>query len=162
MDISLRELTEDDYKEVYALWQASEGIGLSASDQKDDIAAFLKRNPGLSFVAHDGDQLVGAALCGHDGRRGYIHHLAVRDSHQRQGLGKRITNHCLVALGEIGIDKCHLFVFNQNQVAIAFWEDIGWTRRGDLVVMSKFVNEAENETEAHVIDALGGLRNASS
>ena len=60
-------------------------------DSKDDIARFLERNPGLSFVARDNGQLVGVVLCSHDGRRGYIDQLAVRKSHRRQGIGKGLA-----------------------------------------------------------------------
>ena len=82
MTVSIREMTIDDYDEVFALWQVSEGVGLSTADERDEIAIYLHRNPGTSFVALDGGQLVAAVLCGHDGRRGYIHHLAVKKSHR--------------------------------------------------------------------------------
>jgi len=59
-----------DYEEVLRLWQDSEGVGLNESDTRPAIAAYLKRNRGMSYVARDGKLLVGAVLCGHDGRRG--------------------------------------------------------------------------------------------
>lgn len=74
MSIVIREMTIQDYDEVLALWRTSEGVGLSDADSDEGVARFLDRNPGLSFVARDGEHLVGAVLCGHDGRRGYIHH----------------------------------------------------------------------------------------
>ena len=138
MNCVIRELTIDDYDEVLALWQATEGIGLSESDSRDSIDQFLKRNPGLSFLALDEGVLVGAVVCGHDGRRGYIHHLAVRASHRRAGLGRALVDHCLRTLKYSQIDKCHLFVFANNQSAIRFWEQIGWTSRIDLTVMSHY------------------------
>jgi ribosomal protein S18 acetylase RimI-like enzyme len=67
----------EDYAEVLALWQASEGIGLSAADSREGIARFLERNPGLAFVARDETGLAGAVMVGNDGRRGYLYHLAV-------------------------------------------------------------------------------------
>jgi ribosomal protein S18 acetylase RimI-like enzyme len=137
MSIELREMTIEDYDEVLALWQASEGIGLSEADSKESIKRFLVRNPGHSFVALDGDVLVGAALCGHDGRRGYIHHLAVNESHRRQGIGRSLVGRCMYALLRIGIGKSHLFVFGENQGAIDFWEQVGWTQRVELMMMSQ-------------------------
>lgn len=88
MGVMLREMTVQDYEEVLALWRSSEGIGLSDADSRENIARFLERNPGLSFVAYDGQELIGAVLCGYDGRRGYIHHLAVAESHRRRRLGR--------------------------------------------------------------------------
>lgn len=139
MSIQIREMSIDDYEPIYALWEASEGLGLSDADSKEGIKRFLERNPGLSFVALDHDQIVGAALCGHDGRRGYIHHLAVFKSHRMQGIGKSLVGRCMYALMRIGIAKCHLFVFGDNQDAIKFWNRVGWTERVELMMMSQFL-----------------------
>jgi len=138
MSIVIREMTIQDYYEVLALWQTSEGVGLSDADLEESIARYLHSNPGLSFVARDGEPLVGAVLCGHDGRRGYIHHLAVSRSHRRRGLGRALVERCLSALRRDAIDKCHIFVFADHQDTIAFWKGIGWTQRVELVMMSQY------------------------
>jgi ribosomal protein S18 acetylase RimI-like enzyme len=132
----IQEMTVQDYDEIRALWQESEGIELSEVDSKADIARFLKRNPGLSFVARDNGQLVGVVLCSHDGRRGYIDQLAVRKSHRRQGIGKGLVDRCLYNLMRSGIHKWHLFVLEDNQDAIAFWKKLGWAKRMKLATMS--------------------------
>ncbi len=137
MTITTRPLSILDHGAALALWQEVEGIGLSAADERDAIASYLERNPDLSFVAWDGDLLVGAVLCGHDGRRGFIHHLAVRESHRRLGVGRMLVEYCLNGLREQGIGKCHLFVYRANTAAQAFWQEIGWTQRDDLHIMSR-------------------------
>ncbi|MBL7163164.1 MAG: GNAT family N-acetyltransferase [Anaerolineales bacterium] len=137
MGVEIRDLTIRDYDLVYALWSKSEGIGLSDADSKEGIKRFLARNPGLSFVAVDKGEIVGAALCGHDGRRGYIHHLATIKSHRHQGIGRSLVGRCMYALMRIGIGKCHLFVFGDNQDAIGFWEKVGYDKRVELVMMSQ-------------------------
>ena len=136
MDYEIRLMTIDDYDEVYALWQSSEGIGLSAADERESIARFLEHNPGLAFVARAGSELAGAVMVGNDGRRGYLHHLAVSPRHQRQGLGRALVERCLLALSERGIHKCHIFVYAGNQSGKAFWENAGFYTRPDLVIMS--------------------------
>ncbi len=133
---ALRPMTLDHYEAVTALWQTAPGVGLSKSDSRQGLARFLERNPGLSFVALAGDEVVGAVLCGHDGRRGYIHHLTVSAPHRRRGVGRDLVAHCLVALNRAGIDKCHLFVFAANQEAQRFWHAIGSLRRDELVIFS--------------------------
>jgi ribosomal protein S18 acetylase RimI-like enzyme len=138
MSFSLREMSIDDYEKVYGLWEKTEGIGLSDADLKVNIAQFLDQNQGTSFVAYDRDLFVGAVLCGNDGRRGYIHHLAVADTHHHKGIGRQLVACCLKKLGEVNIHKCHLFVFVDNQGAIDFWEKIGWEQRGELLLMSKY------------------------
>ncbi len=139
MSIVIREMAAQDYDEVLALWRASEGVGLSDADSEESIARYLDCNPGLSFVAHDGERLVGAVLCGHDGRRGYIHHLAVGKSYRRQGLGRALVDRCLSALRRAEIAKCHIFVFADSQDTVAFWKSIGWTQRVELVMMSRYI-----------------------
>ena len=107
----------------------------------DGIGAYLGRNPGMSFVAIHGRTLVGIILCGHDGRRGYIHHLAVHPRFRRQGLGRRLVGHSVSALVRAGIQKCHLFAINDNGDGIAFWKRIGWSPRIDISVISKDLTE---------------------
>ena len=138
MSISNREMAIADYQQVYNLWDKTEGIGLSDADEKENISRFLDRNPGTSFVAYDGNLLVGALLCGNDGRRGYVHHLAVRESHRRLGIGSQLIKCCLAKLAKMNIHKCHLFVFVDNSDAISFWESIGWEKREELLLMSKY------------------------
>lgn len=137
MDVELREMTIEDYAIVIDIWEKSDGVGLSEGDSKEGIKHFLERNPGLSYVALDDGKIIGAALCGHDGRRGYIHHLAVADEHRRQGLGRSLVGRCMYALMRIGIPKCHLFVFGDNQEAIKFWNKVGWSQRVELMMMSQ-------------------------
>lgn len=131
------------YKDALVLWQQCEGIGLSQADEPQPIAAYLARNPGMSFVAWEDGVLVGAVLCGHDGRRGFIHHLAVHPAHRRQGIAARLVNHCLQSLAQAGIQKCHLFIFHANESGKAFWRSQGWELRQDIQIMSQNLEEAE-------------------
>jgi N-acetylglutamate synthase len=138
--ISIAPMTPADYDAVYALWKAMPGIGLSTADSREAISRYLERNPGMSFVARDGSKLVGAVLCGHDGRRGYLHHLAVDPDYRRQGIGQRLVDACLQALKATGINKCHIFVYGDNVSGQAFWEAISWRERPELVLMSRDID----------------------
>jgi len=125
-----------DYEALRTLWESSEGVGLSDADSPAGFEQFLKRNPGLSFVAVDGDGLVGGVLCGHDGRRGYIHHLVVSLSHRRRGVARGLVTRCLSGLSAEGIQKCHVFVFDENKAARVFWQAASWSSRVELVMFS--------------------------
>ena len=137
MNPEIRAFTIDDHPAVIALWQECEGLGLSDADSEAGVRTYLDRNPGMSFVATSGESLVGAILCGHDGRRGYIHHLAVHPDARRRSLARHLVDRCLEALKQAGIQKCHLFIFNDNADGIAFWESTGWTSRSDICVCTK-------------------------
>ena len=130
-------MTIKDYEEAYALWKVSEGIGLSDADTRQAIQRYLKQNPGTSFVARVDGKLVGAVLSGTDGRRGYLHHLAVAKEFRKQGVGKKLVEHCMEALGKAGITRCHIFVYRENKSGKAFWEETGWFERNDLDIMSR-------------------------
>jgi len=133
-----------DYDQVRALWEASEGLGLHDDvDSRAGIASYLTRNPGLSSVAWDTDRIVGAVLAGHDGRRGYLHHLAVHPSARRAGLGRRLVQASLDALHREGIAKAHIFVFRENAAGQVFWESCGWRRREELDIMSIEIPEED-------------------
>ena len=136
MNHILREFTITDYDAACALWQATEGIGLSEADEKENIAHFLRRNPGLSMVAEENGKIVGALLCGSDGRRGFLHHLAVAAGHRRTGIGRALVARCLAELAGIGMRKCHIFVMQDNAEGRKFWQRIGWEERTTLRVMS--------------------------
>ena len=132
------------YEEVFALWQQCEGVGITESDSRDNVQAYLRRNPGLSFVALSSGRIVGAILAGHDGRRGYLNHLAVLPDFRRKGVAKRLVGHSISALHHAGIKKCHLFIFNHNPAGSAFWESVGWKPRRDLQIVSRQITPFSN------------------
>ena len=136
MTIDIREFRSDDYEAARLLWERTDGIGLSDADSEQNIAQFLARNPKLSFVALRQQNLIGTILCGHDGRRGYIYHLAVAATQRRRGLGVTLVQRCLAALRAEGIAKCHLMVFGANLQGRGFWTRIGGAERVDLVTYS--------------------------
>lgn len=137
MKARIRKLRLADYTQVMALWRSCEGIGLTKADSREGIRDFLRRNPGLSFVAVQDRRIVGSALCGHDGRRGFIYHLAVAPQVRRQGVGRALVEQSLTGLLAIGIEKCHIVVYSRNQPGRRFWRSIGWGERTELTLMSK-------------------------
>lgn len=143
MQANYGEFKIGDYQNVISLWKSCEGIGLSSADSKDNMQTYLRRNPGMSFVAKCQNEVIGAVLCGHDGRRGYLHHLAVHPAYRNKGVGRSLVERCIRALQRIGIQKCHLFIFSRNIEGILFWEKIGWTPRNDLAIVSKEIAHFE-------------------
>ncbi|MGD1276459.1 MAG: GNAT family N-acetyltransferase [Tepidisphaeraceae bacterium] len=127
MDHVISNLTMADYEETVAFWRSQIGIALNESDEREPMSRFLMRNPGMSFIARNASGVVVAAvLCGHDGRRGYLHHLAVDPAHRRKGLGRALVESCLAQLAAVGIPKCNIFLFNENVEGRRFWEKLGY------------------------------------
>tara|TARA_R110001606_G_scaffold313054_1_gene459697 strand:- start:171 stop:629 length:459 start_codon:yes stop_codon:yes gene_type:complete len=134
-----RTMTINDYEAAIALWSESEGVRLRDADSREGIEKYLLRNPGLSFVAEVEGKLVGTIMAGHDGKRGYVQHLSVADSHRRLGIATRLVNLCLEALKNEGILKSHLMILPENEAAQTFWASQGWAYRSDILLYS-FVN----------------------
>jgi ribosomal protein S18 acetylase RimI-like enzyme len=138
MPVTVRAMTPDDHAAAVALWRVTPGIGLSDADSELDVRAFLARNPTLSAVAVTPEGgLVGALLCGHDGRRGCLYHLAVAEGHRRQGIGRMLVERCLAGLRALGIQKCNLFLYADNDEGRRFWTNNGWLVRADLQVIQR-------------------------
>ena len=121
-----RSFREEDYDAVVQLWQDSDGVELAEGDDRASIANYLRRNPDLSRVAVDGASIVGAMLCGHDGRRGLIYHLAVRQSHRGRRLGAHLLREGLDGLKACGIQRVLILVAEDNGNGRRFWEAQGF------------------------------------
>lgn len=140
--MNIREMKAEDYEQVYALWQTIHGFGIrSVDDSREGIERFLKWNPGLSVVAEEDHQIVGAILCGSDGRRGCLYHVCVHKDYRRHGIGKTMVVQCMERLKELQINKVTLIAFTQNDIGNAFWKEMGWTKREDLNYYDFTLNE---------------------
>ena len=129
----LRPMTLDDHAAVMHLLRGIPGICLSDADSHEAVAVYLQRNPNLSWVALVEDRIVGCLMAGHDGRRGYLNHLAVDPAFRQRGIGTALVDTCLDGLRNVGILKSHLDVLADNNAAHAFWKHRGWTRRQEIV-----------------------------
>ena len=137
--MTIRPMTIEDYDAVYALWNACLASPRGVDDSPAAIARFLRRNPGMSVAAVEEGreaaappQVVGSILCGHDGRRGYLYHVAVDAAHRRGGVARAMVEACLAALRAEGISKCALIAFTNNDAGNAFWEAVGFQAREDF------------------------------
>ena len=124
--IQTREFSIDDYDATLELWQRVEGLEVAEGDDKEGVAQFVARNPGLSRVAIDNGKLVGVVMCGHDGRRGHMYHLAVDPAYRRYGLGKRLVQECLDGLRRVGVIRAIILVADDNLGGTEFWKRAGW------------------------------------
>ena len=134
-----RELVVSEHAALMALWRRCPGISLRDADSAESMQTYLLRNPGLSFIAEDGGTLVGSLMAGHDGRRGYIQHLAVDEAYRRRGIAGRLLELCLDALAGEGIVKSHVHVVADNRDGIDFWSRRGWIHRAEIEMYS-FIN----------------------
>ncbi|MFN2541242.1 MAG: GNAT family N-acetyltransferase [Chthoniobacterales bacterium] len=124
--VDIREFAIDDYDAALDLWKRVEGIEIAEGDSKEEVAQFLARNPGLGRAAVVDSQIVGVALCGHDGRRGHIYHLAVEPTYRGGGIARRLVDECLEGLRRTGLKRAIILVANDNPPGREFWRRCGW------------------------------------
>ena len=129
-------MTKEDYDEVYAMWQTTSKRALSNADSREQIDRYLDRNAGMSQVAVADGKIVGTVLAGHDGRRGFIHHMAVMPQYRRKGIGHSLANTAIEKIKAEGIDKTHIFCYQNNETGQNFWKDFGFKKRDDVFVYS--------------------------
>jgi N-acetylglutamate synthase len=135
-DYQLRPMTLDDYAGVMELLAQVEGVRLRDADSFKGIARYLERNPGMSFVAETGGAVCGCVFGGHDGRRGYLYHLAVAPGVRRRGVGRALVGRAIKAIAAEGIGKFHIDVIAGNADGLHFWRANGWHERGELKRLS--------------------------
>ena len=144
---TIREMQLEDYDKVYDLWMSIKGFGIrSIDDSREGVERFIKRNPTTSIVAQMDGEVVGAILCGHDGRRGCFYHVCVKEGYRKHGIGKAMAVAAMKALQAEKINKVCLIAFRDNEVGNRFWKSVGWTFREDLNYYDFTLNE-ENITK---------------
>ncbi len=127
-DLRYRPMTAADLPAATALWAQAEGVELAEGDRPEQLAAYLKRNRGLSFVAEPvaATALAGAVLAGHDGRRGLLYHLAVAPDQRRRGIGRALVERAVAALRADGVERVLILVARDNDAGRDFWARHGW------------------------------------
>jgi ribosomal protein S18 acetylase RimI-like enzyme len=134
--ITFRNLKVSDLPAALELWSDLPGMVLSHGDSPEQLERYLVRNPGLSQAALIGEELIGAVLAGHDGRRGLLYHLAVRPSAQGAGVGRPLVNLSLADLKAAGITRVLILVLRDNEVGRSFWDRQGWEEIAQAVPMA--------------------------
>ena len=137
VQITTREFVINDHDRAVALWEAEEGVEVCEGDSREEIEEYLKRNPGLSRVAEAGGEIVGAVLCGHDGRRGMIYHLAVAPNYRGRGIGKLLLDDCVRGLREAGLPRAIILVAGYNAAGHQFWLRNGFEDLDFVIAMTR-------------------------
>jgi len=127
---------------VLALWrEAGMGIEIRPSDTPAGLALKLTRDPALFLVAETsgptGPEVVGVIMGAWDGRRGWLHHLAVRQDWRGQGIGRALVGQIEAGLRSRGCLKINLLVRKANEQAIGLYRALGYSDMSDICAMGK-------------------------
>jgi ribosomal protein S18 acetylase RimI-like enzyme len=133
--MKIEEFSMKSYEKVIELWKKA-GISVGSSDTKEELERMVIRNPQLFLIGKIDEKLISIVMGGFDGRRGYVHHLAVDPDYQKKGYGKSMMDELIRRFRELGVHKVHLFIEKYNKAVVEFYAYLGWEIRDDLIMMS--------------------------
>jgi len=133
--MKIEKFTLEQYDEIVELWRKA-GIELVSSDTINEVSRVFSRNPELFLIGKIQEKIIAVVIGAFDGRRGYVHHLAVDPNYQKKGFGKTIMDALIEQFRKMNIHKVHLFIEKSNRSAVEFYNNLGWDMRDDLIMMS--------------------------
>jgi len=139
--IIIRPMVISDYEAVAKLWKDNKEISFSESDEKHLIEKYLLANPNCSFVACEGNKIVGTILAGEDARRGFLNHLYVLPEYRGRKIASNLLKYAEDALRAFYPTKVYLFVKNTNIKAIEFWKKHNYYMCEDFSTMRKSLSK---------------------
>jgi ribosomal protein S18 acetylase RimI-like enzyme len=124
--VYIRPYEESDQQEVVSLWNQVLFDSAPHNDPATSIRQKLAVQRNLFFVATIDGVVVGTAMGGYDGHRGWVYSVAVTPPHQRQKIATALIRHLESALTSLGCLKVNLQVRSTNAAVIAFYERLGY------------------------------------
>lgn len=122
----IRSYQLSDEQQVVSLWKTVFPDAPAHNDPQNDIRMKLDLQPDLFFVATDGDRIVGSAMAGFDGHRGWVYYVAVHPDLRRRGIGSALMRKVEEALQTTGCPKLNLQIRADNSQVQAFYESLGY------------------------------------
>lgn len=123
------------YHEIINLWKKS-GIEVGSSDTCEEISKIRKRNPNLFLIGKENEKIIAVVMGAFDGRRGYVHHLAIDPDYQKKRYGKMMIDELIERFRKKKVHKVHLLIEKSNKEVVDFYRKLGWEVRNDLIMMS--------------------------
>ena len=132
MEITYHKIEKKHHEELVELWKNTPGVKVREDDNKEGFLRLLHRNEGCSFLAMDAGKIVGSILCGIDGKRAYIYHMAIKAGYRNQQIGTKLVSMVREKAKEFGVSKCSFVIFKNNSSGEQFWKSLGAVKRADL------------------------------
>jgi ribosomal protein S18 acetylase RimI-like enzyme len=125
-DAQIRPYREADEQGVVALWTIVFPDPAPRNFPRYVIETKLTTQRDLFFVAAVGGTVVGTAMGGYDGHRGWLYTVAVHPAHRRRGIGRALVERVEAAVIALGCPKLNLQVLVSNASVVAFYESLGY------------------------------------
>lgn len=127
MEVRIRPYQVADEASVADLWRAVFPGAPAWNRPEEDIRRKLAVQRELFLVAETGGRIVGSAMAGFDGHRGWVYYVAVMPEHRRQGIGTALMAAVERGLAQLGCPKLNLQVRASNEAVVAFYRQLGYS-----------------------------------
>jgi ribosomal protein S18 acetylase RimI-like enzyme len=128
--VSIRRVVEGDTEAIIALWRVVfpeyDDPTRPQRDARASIARKLAFGDGLFWLAEQDGRLVGTAMAGYDGHRGWIYSIGVAPVERRKGHARALLAHAEAQLRVVGCPKINIQVLAANEAAMHFWRATGY------------------------------------
>lgn len=137
-EVEIRDLQAQEAEAAVALWEAC-GLTRPWNDPHADLSRALGGASSTVLVAWESARLVGTAMVGQDGHRGWVYYLAVTPGQRRGGVGRQLMGAAEAWLAQRGVPKIQLMVRNANAAALGFYAALGYTDQ-ECVTLGRFLD----------------------
>jgi N-acetylglutamate synthase len=137
-EITIRDMTLDDYASVTRLWSdAGLPFRPQGRDRLDKMRIELERGTAVFLVAEAGSDLLGVVLGTHDGRKGWVNRLAVAPAYQRRGIASRLVRELEARFDALGLEIVAALIESENEGSLDFFRAIGFLHAPEIEYVSK-------------------------
>ncbi len=143
-DARVRPYRDDDEDAVVLLWEEVFPGYPPRNDPRLDARRKRESQPDFFLVAERDGRVVGTAMGGYDGHRGWVHRLAVAPAERRSGIGAALMQRLERDLDAAGCPKLNLQVVGDNAEVVAFYRALGYAVE-DRVSLGKTLPNAPGE-----------------
>jgi len=125
-DMEIRTFIESDRENVTALWRTVFPDSSAWNVPEEDIERKLAVQRESFYVVVVDGKLVGTAMGGYDGHRGWLYYIVVHPQYRRQGIGTALVRRVESGLAEMGCPKVNLQVRATNAAVVDFYRTLGY------------------------------------
>lgn len=143
--MNIRRYRQADESDVIDLWREVFPSAPARNDPLKDIELKLTEQPELFLVAIVDGLLVGTAMAGFDGHRGWVYYVAVNPAYRRRGIGSALMIEVEAALSQYGCPKLNLQIRSSNADVQAFYESLGYILE-DRISMGKQLDPVQEKS----------------
>lgn len=116
----------DHRDQVLALWRSALGYTAGHNEAGLVIDKKLAVADNLFFVAAADSIVIGTAMAGYDGHRGWLYSVCVDQDQRGLGIGANLVRHAEAALISLGCLKINLQIADGNEAVTGFYERLGF------------------------------------